>query len=149
MKILVLHGPNLNLLGERDPEIYGNASLPELNKKIEAWARGLNMIVDIRQSNHEGELIDWIHESRTLASGIVLNAGALTHTSQALRDAIDAVGVPTVEVHLSNIHAREEFRKVSMIAPACIGSISGFKELSYHLALIALKELGLTRLKVV
>lgn len=149
MKILVLHGPNLNLLGEREPEIYGTTSFAELNKKIETWARTLGMIVDIRQSNHEGKLIDWIHESRTWASGIVLNAGALTHTSQALRDTIASINVPTIEVHLSNIQAREEFRKHSVIAPACAGQISGFKELSYHLALIALKELGIPKLKVV
>ncbi len=149
MKILVLNGPNLNLLGEREPEIYGKDSFEELGRKIEGWAKELGMVVDIRQSNHEGDLVDAIQEARTWASGIVLNAGALTHSSYALRDVIAAVKIPVVEVHLSNVFAREEFRKRSIISPVCIGQISGFGHLSYHLALQALRELGLRRLTVV
>lgn len=148
MKVLVLHGPNLNLLGEREPEVYGKFSLDELNQRIEKWGKELNIRVEIRQSNQEGELITWIQESRVWASGIILNAGAFTHTSYALRDSILAVKIPTIEVHLSNIYAREEFRHNSVIAPACLGQISGFGDLSYNLALHALKELGLRRLTV-
>lgn len=149
MKILILHGPNLNLVGEREPDIYGKATLDEINRRIEEWAKHLNIQVEIRQSNHEGALVDWIQEARVWASGIVLNPGALTHYSLALMDAVRAVRVPTIEVHLSNLFAREEYRKSSVIAPACIGTISGFGDLSYYLALQALKELGLRKLTVV
>lgn len=148
MKVLVLHGPNLNLLGEREPDVYGTFSLDDLNRKIETWGKELKMQVDIRQSNIEGELITMIQESRIWASGVVLNAGALTHTSYALRDVIAGIKIPTIEVHLSNIYAREEFRRTSVIAPACLGQITGFGDLSYYLALHAIKELGLRRLSV-
>ena len=149
MKILILHGPNLNLLGEREPEIYGKLTLDELNKKIETWGKELMIIPEIRQSNHEGNLIDWIHESRLWASGIVLNPGAYTHTSYALRDAVSAVKIPTIEVHLTNIYSREQFRHKSVLSGVCLGQISGFGEFSYYLALAALKERGLRRLTVV
>jgi 3-dehydroquinate dehydratase-2 len=148
MKILVVHGPNLNLLGERQPEIYGKLSLEELNKRIEGWGRELNLFVECRQSNQEGILVDWVQEARLWASGVVLNAGAYSHTSFALRDAISAVKIPVVEVHLSNVYARETFRHASALAPVCAGSISGFGDLSYYLALVALKEMGLRRLSV-
>lgn len=148
MKVLVAHGPNLNLLGEREPEVYGSLSLDDLNRKIEAWGNDLKIRVDIRQSNEEGELVTWLQEARVWASGVILNAGAFTHSSYALRDAVLAIKIPTIEVHLSNVYAREDFRKNSVIAPACIGQISGFRDLSYYLALHALKELGLRRLTV-
>jgi 3-dehydroquinate dehydratase-2 len=148
MKILVLNGPNLNLLGEREPEIYGKLTLDELNKKIEVWGKELLIIPEIRQSNHEGNLIDWIQESRLWASGIVLNPGAYTHTSYALRDAVAAVKIPTVEVHLTNIYARENFRHKSILSGVCLGQISGFGDYGYYLALTALKEQGLRRLTV-
>ncbi len=131
MKILVIHGPNLNLLGEREPEIYGRITLNELNKKILEHARSRNVKVRIFQSNHEGEIIDFIHENRHWAQGIVINPAALTHYSYALRDAIAAVAIPTVEVHLSNIHKRENFRKLSVIKPLCLSQISGQGEKSY------------------
>ena len=131
MRILVLHGPNLNLLGERDPKIYGSQSLEELNRQIEAHARRLGVEVEFFQSNHEGALIDRIHEARRRVDGIVINPGALTHYSYALRDAIEAVGLPAVEVHLSDIHARELFRQTSVIAPVCLAQISGKGAQSY------------------
>lgn len=149
MNVLVVHGPNLNLLGKREPEVYGTFSLDDLNRKIEMWSRELTIIrVDIRQSNQEGEIINWLQESRVWASGVILNAGALTHTSYALRDTVLSIQIPTIEVHLSNIFAREEFRKNSVIAPACVGQITGFGDLSYYLALHALKEMGRRRLTV-
>lgn len=148
MRILVVHGPNLNLLGEREPEVYGKITLTELNRRIGEWGKELSLSVEARQSNHEGEIVDWIQESRIWASGIVLNAGAFTHYSYALRDAIVAVGIPAIEVHLTNTFAREDFRHTSVISDVCIGTITGFKDLSYQLALRALKELGLRRLTV-
>lgn len=148
MKVLVIHGPNLNLLGEREPTVYGKITLDELNQRIEAWAKDFNMIPEIRQSNHEGIIVDWIQEARLWASGIVLNAGALTHYSLAIRDAIAGVKTPTVEVHLSNVFSRERFRHRSVIAEVCMGSVGGFGDLSYYLALSALKELGLRRLTI-
>lgn len=139
MKILVLNGPNLNLLGTREPGIYGNTTLEQILSDLMQRARSLGYELVCLQSNHEGVLIDRIHQARTEGiSGIIINPGGLTHTSVALRDAVAAVGIATVEVHLSNIHAREEFRRHSYLAPVAVGQISGFGPLGYTLALQAL-----------
>jgi 3-dehydroquinate dehydratase-2 len=135
MDILVLHGPNLNLLGIREPEVYGRTSLSALDRDLERAGRALGASVTCRQSNHEGTLIDWIHESRDTQHGLLINPGGLTHTSVALRDAIAGVALPCVEVHLSNIHKREGFRRRSLVAAVCIGSVTGFGVHSYQLGL--------------
>ena len=140
--IYVLNGPNLNLLGLREPEIYGTETLDEIAGSLEDRARALKVSVDIRQSNHEGHLIDWLHEANAeQAKAVILNAGALTHTSVALYDAIKAITVPVIEVHLSNPHAREPFRHKSYIAPVAKGSIAGFGAFGYQLALDAAARL--------
>jgi 3-dehydroquinate dehydratase-2 len=138
LSILVLHGPNLNLLGQREPGIYGSLTLPEINRLLEEEALKSQVKVFSMQSNHEGVLVDNIHEALGQYQGILINAGAYTHTSVALRDAIAAVNLPTVEVHLSNIYRREDFRHHSYIAPVAIGQISGFGVQSYLLGLQAL-----------
>ena len=138
--ILILHGPNLNLLGSREPDIYGRLNLTEIDQRLVVLGRELDLEVHSFQSNHEGTLIDALHEARAWASGIIINPGGYTHTSVALRDAITAIGLPVIEVHLSNIQAREEFRRHSLIAPVCLGTIAGFGWRSYALALRALAE---------
>ena len=137
MKILFLNGPNLNLLGTREPEVYGRLTLADIEAEVRKRAAELNVAVDFRQSNQEGELVTWIQETKGKFDVIVINAAAYTHTSVALRDAISAVGVPTIEIHLSNIHAREEFRHKSLIAPVCRGQICGFGAKSYVMGLEA------------
>lgn len=138
MKILVLHGPNLDLLGTREPAIYGQLTLKEINSAISALARELAIEVTIVQSNSEGTLIDTIHSAIGSCDGVLINPAAYTHTSIAIRDALAAAALPTVEVHLSNIHSREEFRSISFIAPIAVGQISGFALDSYLLGLRAI-----------
>lgn len=140
-KVLVLNGPNLNLLGTREPDVYGSTTLDQINGKLSDLGRELGVELDFYQSNHEGSLVDRIHQAIDDADGILFNPGAFTHYSIALRDAVSSVKLPCVEVHLSNIHSREEFRKLSVIAPVCTGQISGFGELSYVLGLHAVLEM--------
>jgi 3-dehydroquinate dehydratase II len=137
MKILFLNGPNLNLLGTRQPEIYGRTTLADIEADVRKQAAKVSVEVEFRQSNIEGELVAWIQAAKGQFAVIALNAGAYTHTSIALRDAISAVQVPTIEIHLSNVHAREEFRHRSLIAPVCVGQVTGFGAYSYSLALSA------------
>ena len=140
MKILIINGPNINMLGIREPDIYGRTTYGDLCTQCLEYAKSVGVECEIYQSNHEGDLIDRIHSARPEFDGIILNAGAFTHYSYALRDAIASVAVPTVEVHMSNVDAREDFRRISVIGPVCIGSVSGFGSFSYHLALAALIE---------
>ena len=139
LNVLVLHGPNLNLLGTREPDVYGTDTLADIDFQLTALAEEQKIAIRIKQSNSEEALIESLHSSREWANGVLFNPGAFTHTSVALRDAIAAIDVPVVEVHLSNIHARESFRRDSLLAPVCIGSISGFGTNSYMLGLRALK----------
>jgi len=140
MKILILHGPNLNLLGTREPEVYGSMTLADINSKLLELGTERNAEIKCLQSNHEGALIDALHDARTWASGVVFNPGGYTHTSIALRDAISAIQIPVIEVHLSNVYAREDFRHVSMISAVCKGKITGFGWRSYLLGLRALVD---------
>jgi 3-dehydroquinate dehydratase-2 len=142
MKILVLHGPNLNLLGTREPEVYGSMTLDDINDKLSALGNQLGAEIKCFQSNHEGALIDALHDARVWADGVIFNPGGYTHTSIALRDAISAIQIPVIEVHLSNVYAREEFRHVSMLSAVCRGKIVGLGWRSYLLGLRALVELS-------
>ncbi len=136
--VFVLNGPNLNLLGLREPEIYGSATLDDIAGMLEDRARDLNLSIDMRQSNHEGHLVDWLHEAQAVgARAVLLNAGGFTHSSIAIHDAIKAVKTPVIEVHLSNPHAREEFRHTSFVARAARGTVAGFGAVSYLVALEA------------
>ena len=135
MKILLINGANLNMLGLREPEKYGNTTLQDIEATVIARGKELGADVEAWQSNHEGEIVDKIQTSKGVFDGILINAGGYTHTSVVIRDAIAAVGIPTVEIHMTNIHAREEFRHTSLISGVCIGQVVGFKELSYTLAL--------------
>lgn len=137
-QVLLLHGPNLNLLGSREPEIYGAMTLEDINEIALRHAKRHHVELRAQQSNHEGELLDMLHVARNYADGVVFNPGAYTHTSVALRDAISAINLPVVEVHLSNTYAREEFRHKSLLAPVCVGQIAGFGWRSYLLGLEAL-----------
>ena len=139
-KILVINGPNLNMLGTREPDVYGTLTLDAINTRIASEAEVMRIDVEFHQSNSEGEIIDAIQSAEGVAHGIILNAGAYTHYSYAIRDAIASVSVPCIEVHLSNVHARDEFRHTSVIAPVCMGQISGFGIMSYLLALRALLQ---------
>ena len=140
-KILVLNGPNLNLLGKRQPEIYGTLTLAQIEQRIRALAKELGIEIEVRQSNSEGELVTWIQEAANKFGAIVINPAAYTHTSLAMRDAVSAVGIPTVEIHISNIHRREPFRHHSYIAEVAVGQIAGFGATSYLLGLRAAAEL--------
>ena len=141
MKVLVLHGPNLNLLGAREPDVYGSMTLEDINNKLIELGNALGAEVKCSQSNHEGALIDALHDAGTWANGVVFNPGGYTHTSIALRDAISAIGIPVIEVHLSNVYAREEFRHTSLISAVCKGKVLGLGWRSYTLGLRALVEI--------
>lgn len=140
MKILILHGPNLNLLGTREPEIYGSMTIEDINQKLIELGKELGAEIKCSHSNHEGALIDALHDARTWANGVVFNPGGYTHTSVALRDAITAIEIPVIEVHLSNVYAREEFRHTSLISAVCKGKVLGLGWRSYTLGLRALVE---------
>lgn len=140
MKILVLHGPNLNLLGTREPDVYGSMTLDEINARLVEEGHELGAEVTCLQSNHEGALVDALQDARTWADGVIFNPGGYSHTSVALRDTIAAIGIPVVEVHLSNVYAREEFRHMSLLSAVCKGKIVGFGWKSYMLGLMALIE---------
>jgi 3-dehydroquinate dehydratase-2 len=142
MRVLVIHGPNLNLLGEREPEVYGSTTLNEIDERLRKRAKELGFEIATFQSNHEGEIVDRIAQARGGADAIIINPGAYTHTSIAIRDALAAVGLPTIEVHLSNIYAREAFRHTSLVAAVVTGQISGFGAASYVLALEAITLLS-------
>jgi 3-dehydroquinate dehydratase-2 len=139
-RVLVLSGPNLNLLGTREPDVYGATTLDDIEQALEDLAKRLGATVECRQSNQEGQLIDWLHGARDAFDGVVLNPGGLTHTSVSLRDGIAAAGLPTVEVHISNTQARETFRHASVTAAVCVGSVSGFGKNSYLLGLRAIVD---------
>ena len=141
MKILILHGPNLNLLGTREPEVYGSMTLDDINEKMITLGHELGAEVTCLQSNHEGALTDALHDARTWASGVVFNPGGYTHTSVALRDAISAIVIPVIEVHLSNVYAREEFRHTSFVSAVCKGKVTGFGWRSYELGLRGLVDI--------
>ena len=143
MKILTLHGPNLNLLGSREPEIYGAMTLDDLNARLIEEGKKMGAEVTCQQSNHEGALIDMLQDARTWADGVIFNPGGYTHTSVALRDTVAAIGIPVVEVHLSNVYAREEFRHKSLLSAVCVGKITGFGWRSYVLGLRSLIESAL------
>lgn len=140
-KLLVLHGPNINLTGLRETGVYGKETLSDINREIMERAEAAGLECEICQSNHEGELIDRLHAARGVFHGVIINAGAYTHYSYAIRDAISAITLPVVEVHFSNIHAREEFRHTSVLAPVCVGQICGFGKTSYFLAIEGIKNL--------
>lgn len=140
-KILVIHGPNLNLLGEREPGVYGSDSFDSINAEIAQYCSDSGFDCEIYQSNHEGAIIDKLHEARKSADGVVINAGAYTHYSYAIRDAIAAIKIPVIEVHMSDIHTREEFRHLSVIEPVCRKQICGFGKKSYLMGVDALKEI--------
>ena len=140
MQILVLHGPNLNLLGQREPAIYGRVSLADIDQQLAVQAKELGVGITCRQSNHEGVLVDWIQQAVGVYQGLLINPGAYTHTSLAIAEAIRGTGIPTVEVHLSNIYAREPYRHHSWIAPVAVGQISGFGAASYRWGLAALVD---------
>lgn len=141
MKILILHGPNLNLLGTREPEIYGSMTLVDINQKMVALGTELNAEITCLQSNHEGALIDALQDARAWANGVVFNPGGYTHTSVALRDAISAIVIPVIEVHLSNVYAREDFRHTSLVSAVCKGKVTGFGWHSYELGLRGLVDI--------
>lgn len=147
MKILVVHGPNLNLLGKRENNIYGSKTLDEVNDEIRKEAMKLMVEVEIFQSNHEGDIIDKLHDSMGRIDYIIMNPGAYTHYSYAIRDAVAAIEIPTIEVHISKVHQREEFRSISVIAPVCVGQISGFSHYSYIMALKYAVEQGFKEMK--
>lgn len=139
-KILVIHGPNLQLLGTREPDVYGKVTIDDINSDLKRYAKAAKVSLEIVQSNHEGEIVELIGKAKSRFDGILINPAAYTHTSVAIRDAVSAVDIPTVEVHLSNIYAREEFRHTSLIAPVAVGQVSGFGKKSYTLGLEALIE---------
>jgi len=147
MRVMLLNGPNLNLLGEREPDIYGERSWDDIEAELRQVAAEMGLELECRQSNHEGDLVDWVQEARTGHVGLIINPGALTHYSYALQDALRALGIPSIEVHLTNPQAREGWRRKSVISPAVTGVIAGFGPLSYRLALLALKDLGNNTIK--